>query len=84
MSDSVKRRSSLSSVPGVNYRELREAHRVESDLADASLLRLLPGYRGQGAGIYLVYPSRFHPSAALKAFMGFLAEEAANNDWAAS
>jgi len=50
---------------------------VEASLADGTLVQLMPRYKGHSPGVFAVYPSRLHPSAALKAFLGFLVEAAA-------
>jgi LysR family transcriptional regulator AphB len=50
---------------------------VESSLADGSLVRLMSRYHGHSTGVFAVYPSRLHPSAALRAFVAFLVDEAA-------
>jgi LysR family transcriptional regulator AphB len=50
---------------------------IESSLEDGTLVQLMPRYHGYSPGIFAVYPSQLHPSAALKAFVAFLLEEAA-------
>jgi len=49
---------------------------VGSSLADGTLVHLMTRYRGHSTGAFAVYPSRLHPSAALKAFLAFLVEQA--------
>jgi len=49
---------------------------VGSSLADGTLVHLMTRYRGHSPGAFAVYPSRLHPSAALKAFLAFLVEQA--------
>lgn len=50
---------------------------VEASLRDGTLVQLMSRYKGHSPGVFAVYPSRLHPSAALKAFLSFLVEEAA-------
>jgi DNA-binding transcriptional LysR family regulator len=49
---------------------------VKQELASGALLRLLPEYGFDGGGIFIVYPSRRHPSAALRAFIDFAVQHA--------
>lgn len=49
---------------------------VKDSLADGTLVQLMTRYRGVSPEAFAVYPSRMYPSAALKAFVTFLVEEA--------
>lgn len=51
-------------------------HLVAADLGKANLVRLLPNYSYDGGGIYAVYPSRQHPTAALRVLIEFVVQEA--------
>ena len=42
---------------------------VREDLDAGRLRQVLPRYAVEGGGLYLVYPSRRHPSSALRAFV---------------
>jgi len=46
---------------------------VGKDLADGSLVELMPDYRSVELGIYAVYPTRKHVSAKVRALIEFLA-----------
>lgn len=46
---------------------------VGKDLADGSLVELMPSYRSEELGIYAVYPTRKHVSAKVRALIEFLA-----------
>jgi DNA-binding transcriptional LysR family regulator len=46
---------------------------VGKDLADGSLVELMPSYRTEELGIYAVYPTRKHVSAKVRALIDFLA-----------
>ena len=46
---------------------------VGQDLADGTLVELMPGYRSEELGIYAVYPTRKHVSAKVRALIEFLA-----------
>jgi DNA-binding transcriptional LysR family regulator len=45
---------------------------VGKDLADGSLVELMPSYRSEELGIYAVYPTRKHVSAKVRALIDFL------------
>lgn len=45
---------------------------VGKDLADGSLVELMPSYRSEELGIYAVYPTRKHVSAKVRVLMDFL------------
>ena len=46
-------------------------------MSDGTLIHVMERYQGESPGIFAAYPSRLHPSAALKALVAFLVEEAA-------
>ncbi len=46
---------------------------VDKNLADGSLIELMPQYRSLELGIYAVYPTRKHVSAKVRALIEFLA-----------
>lgn len=46
---------------------------VGKDLADGSLVELMPSYRSEELGIYAVYPTRKHVSAKVRVLIEFLA-----------
>ena len=48
---------------------------VGDDLADGTLVELMPEYRSLAFGIYAVYPTRKHVPAKVRAFVGFLVGE---------
>ncbi|MCW7537994.1 LysR family transcriptional regulator [Aquabacterium sp. A7-Y] len=50
---------------------------VQASLADGTLVQLMDRYHGFSPGVFAVYPSRLHQSAALKKLVAFLVEEAA-------
>lgn len=47
-------------------------HLIAAELMNGNLINLLPHYHHQSGGIYIVYPSRKHPSAALRQFIEFV------------
>lgn len=49
---------------------------VQPSLEDGTLVQLMGRYHGEGPGVFAVYPSRLHPSAALKTLLAFLVEQA--------
>ncbi|ENX05713.1 LysR family transcriptional regulator [Acinetobacter courvalinii] len=51
-------------------------HLVASELASGTLINLLPSYDYDGGGLYLVYPTRKHPPAALRVFLDFVIDVA--------
>ena len=53
---------------------------VDKDLADGSLLELMPQYRSLELGIYAVYPTRKHVSAKVRALIEFLAAHFAGQE----
>jgi DNA-binding transcriptional LysR family regulator len=55
---------------------------VGPDLRAGRLKALLPAYAPAASSIYVVYPSRRHLSAKVRAFTDFLAERFAAADWA--
>jgi DNA-binding transcriptional LysR family regulator len=50
---------------------------VGAAISAGDLVHLFPQYHRDGGGIYAVYPSHRHPTAALRAFVDFLLEVAA-------
>jgi DNA-binding transcriptional LysR family regulator len=50
---------------------------VRASLADGSLVQIMNRYHCHSPGVFVVYPSRRHQSAALKKFVELLLEEAA-------
>jgi DNA-binding transcriptional LysR family regulator len=44
---------------------------VRTEIEAGSLRQLLPRYGVEGGGLYILYPSKRHPSAALRAFIDF-------------
>lgn len=52
---------------------------VVEDLADGRLMRLLADWRGPASSVNIVYPSRRHVSARLRAFIDLLASILANS-----
>jgi DNA-binding transcriptional LysR family regulator len=50
---------------------------AQASLKDNTLVQIMRRYHVQSPGVFAVYPSRLHASAALKAFVAFLLEEAA-------
>jgi len=55
---------------------------VGPDLREGRLLPLLTGFEAQPGNIYVVYPSRRHLSAKVRAFADFLTEQFARAEWA--
>lgn len=51
---------------------------VATAIAEGSLVQLLPNWRGPATSVSIVYPSRRHPSARLRAFIDLLSEQIAN------
>jgi DNA-binding transcriptional LysR family regulator len=47
---------------------------VGQDLADGTLVELMPSYRSEELGIYAVYPTRKHVSAKVRVLIEFLAK----------
>ncbi len=47
-------------------------HLVAPELMSGALVRLLPDYDYDNGGLYMVYPSRKHPPAALRALLDFV------------
>ncbi|WP_068082665.1 LysR family transcriptional regulator [Polycladidibacter stylochi] len=56
---------------------------VYEALADGRLVQLLTDWRGPASSINIVYPSRRHPSARLRAFIDLLASELKSSPWGA-
>ena len=54
---------------------------VGPDVRAGKLQPLLRGFAPPATSIYVVYPSRRHLSAKVRAFADFLAERFANADW---
>jgi DNA-binding transcriptional LysR family regulator len=52
---------------------LQPSFLVGRDLADGTLVELMPGYKSIELGIYAVYPTRKHVSAKVRALIEFLA-----------
>lgn len=52
---------------------------IAPSLADGSLVRVLPDYANEGGVICAVFPANRHQSAALRAFVDFVAERLAIN-----
>jgi DNA-binding transcriptional LysR family regulator len=50
---------------------------AKTAIAEGSLIALLPNWRGPATTISIVYPSRRHPSARLRAFIDVLTEQIA-------
>jgi DNA-binding transcriptional LysR family regulator len=46
---------------------------VGKDLAEGTLVELMPSYRAMALGIYAVYPTRKHMSAKVRVLIDFLA-----------
>jgi DNA-binding transcriptional LysR family regulator len=79
---SVKTRPCIHTNSGDTCRAAALAHQgvilqptflVGKDLADGSLVELMPDYRSLELGIYAVYPTRKHVSAKVRALIDFLA-----------
>ncbi|HKX41395.1 MAG TPA: LysR family transcriptional regulator [Burkholderiaceae bacterium] len=49
---------------------------VLRSVSDGTLVQIMERYHGDSPGVFAVYPSRLHPSAALKALVAFLIDEA--------
>ena len=62
---------------------LQPSFLVGNDLADGSLVELMPQYRSIEMGIYAVYPTRKHVSAKVRALIEFLVAHFAGRgaDW---
>ena len=54
---------------------------IGRDLADGTLVELLPQFHAQELGIYAIYPTRKHVSPKVRALIGFLVERFAGVRW---
>ena len=81
--DSVKTQPCMHTNSGDTCRAAALAHQgvilqpnflVGKDLAEGSLVELMPQYRSIEFGIYAVYPTRKHVSAKVRAMIEFLAD----------
>jgi DNA-binding transcriptional LysR family regulator len=54
---------------------------IGRDLADGTLVELLPEFHAQELGIYAIYPTRKHVSPKVRALIGFLVERFAGVRW---
>jgi len=63
----------LAALRGCGIGLLPEGH-IAEDLADGSLVRVLPGLHGALVGVWVVYPRTRFPSAKVRAFVEFVVD----------
>ncbi len=60
---------------------LQPSFMIAEDLRKGDLVEILPDYQSVELGIYVVYPSRKHLPAKVRALMSFLAQRFASPSW---